>query len=47
MSIILLNWIAMAVSAYATSKTEGWRSLMNFGCFLLNMVWILIYYKLV
>ncbi len=45
--MILLNWIAMAVSAYATSKTEGWTSLMNFGCFLLNMVLVLVHYKLV
>jgi hypothetical protein len=47
MSIILLNWIAVVVSAYATSKTEGWKSLVNFGCFLLNMVIILVHYKLV
>jgi hypothetical protein len=47
MSIILLNWIAMAVSAYSSFKTEGWMSLVNFGCFLLNMALILTHYNLV
>ena len=47
MNIILLNWIAMMVSAYAASKTESWASLFNFLCFILNLVIILIHYKLV